>query len=243
MTRTFFPASASATARLQDVSVFPVPPFGPRTQTRRASRSPWPAAAPLARCPRDRLAHDEPELLLRLGEQRHVCGSDVERPTQEAVGRRRREDDDRQAGICPVCAVDDLERTVVLGALARDQQHVDVTALERSDRVVDTVGHPDELEVRVVGHGSLHVEGVQAFDGDECADGLLHGVSYFLSCDVISCWSCWVEIAFFGGFFASPAGRRRNHMDPVSAASATRLSKRRRRAGGSPGRRRPSARA
>ena len=80
-------------------------------------------------------------------------------------------------------AVDDLERPVVLTALARDEQHVDVTALERSDGVVDTVGHPDELEVRVVGHGSLHVEGIQSFDGDECADGLLHRVAYL--CELI----------------------------------------------------------
>jgi len=35
----------------------------------------------------DRLAHDEPKLLLRLREQRHVRRADVERPTQEAVGR------------------------------------------------------------------------------------------------------------------------------------------------------------
>src|SRR6185436_15574545 len=145
----------------------------------------------------------------------------VEGTTQEAVGRRRREDDDGQARIGSVCAVDDLKRAVVFTALARDQQHVDVTALERSDRVVDTVCHSDELEVRIVGHGSLHVEGIESFDGDECADGLLHRVAYFFSCDVMSCWSCCVETAFLGGFFASPAGRSRNHMEPVSAASAS----------------------
>ena len=101
-------------------------------------------------------------------------------------------------------------------------EHVDVDDSEAFRTVSSTtVGHPDELEVRVVGHGSLDVEGVQAFDGDECADWASPWCSYLLSCDVISCWSCCVEIAFFGAFFASPAGRRRNHMDPVSAASAS----------------------
>ena len=49
-------------------------------------------------------------------------------------------------------------------------EHVDLAALERADGVVDAVGDPDELEVRVVGQGPLDVEGVQSLDGDECAD-------------------------------------------------------------------------
>ena len=89
MMSTFLPASASATARLQDVSVLPVPPFGPSTQTSRPSLL-APTAAPLARCPRDRLAHREAELLLRLREERHVGRPDVEGATQEPVRRGRR---------------------------------------------------------------------------------------------------------------------------------------------------------
>ena len=77
-------------------------------------------------------------------------------------------------GRCPVRAVDDLERPVVLASLAGDEDDVDVTSLERTDRLVDPVGEPDELEVRVVGQGPLDVEGVEAFDCDECADGAFH---------------------------------------------------------------------
>ena len=81
-------------------------------------------------------------------------------------------------------AVDDLERPVVLAALARDEEDVDLAGLQRADGVVDAVGDADELEVRVVGQGSLDVEGVQAFDGDECADGTIH-VVLLLSLDLL----------------------------------------------------------
>ena len=67
-------------------------------------------------------------------------------------------------------AVDDLERPVVLAALAGDEEDVDVPRLQRADGLVDAVGHPDELEARVVGQGALHVEGVEPLDGDERAD-------------------------------------------------------------------------
>ena len=46
ITSTFWCASASATARLQAVSVLPVPPFGPSTQMSRASPR-WPFASAL----------------------------------------------------------------------------------------------------------------------------------------------------------------------------------------------------
>ena len=67
-------------------------------------------------------------------------------------------------------SVDDLERPIVLTPLAGDEEDVDLAALQRPNGVVDAVGDADELEMRVVGQGSLHVEGVQPFDGDECAD-------------------------------------------------------------------------
>ena len=67
-------------------------------------------------------------------------------------------------------AVDDLERPVVLAALAGDDEDVRLLRLEGTDRLVDAVGHPQELEARVVGHGSLDVERVQSLDGDDCAD-------------------------------------------------------------------------
>ena len=100
-------------------------------------------------------------------------------------------------------------------------EHVDVTALERPDGVVDTVGDPDELEVRVVGHGSLHVEGVQAFDGDECADGRSPWCSYFLSCDVISCESCWVDDRLLRWVLRIAGRPEKEPHGPVSEASAS----------------------
>ena len=73
-----------------------------------------------------------------------------------------------------MCVVDDLQRAVVLAALAGDEDHVDLAALEGADGVVDAVGDADELERGVVGQGSLDVEDVQALDGYECADGAFH---------------------------------------------------------------------
>ena len=46
---TLWPASASATARLHEVSVLPVPPFGPSTQISAPLASPAPTLAPLRR--------------------------------------------------------------------------------------------------------------------------------------------------------------------------------------------------
>ena len=50
MIRTRAFVSASATARLHEVSVLPVPPFGPRTQIKRASpRAPFISLARVVR--------------------------------------------------------------------------------------------------------------------------------------------------------------------------------------------------
>ncbi len=62
------------------------------------------------------------------------------------------------AGAVAVRAVDDLERPVVLAALAGDDEDVGVTRLQRADGLVDAVGHPEQLEARVVGQGALDVE-------------------------------------------------------------------------------------
>ena len=72
-------------------------------------------------------------------------------------------------------AVDDLQRPVVLAALAGDDDDVRALRLERPDRLVDALGHPQELEARVVGQAALHVEGIEPFDGDDCADRGIHG--------------------------------------------------------------------
>ena len=66
--------------------------------------------------------------------------------------------------------VDDLERPVVLAALAGHEEDVDGPRLQRPHRVVDTVGDPDQLEARVVRHRTLDVEGVETLDGDQRAD-------------------------------------------------------------------------
>src|SRR6185369_13150054 len=125
---------------------------------------------------------------------------------------------DRHVGSGAVDAVDDLERPVVLTALAGDEDDVDLTALEGPNGFVDAVRQPDQLKVGVVRQGPLDVEGVQAFDGNECADGAFHG-SYF--CPLIWARSWVLVIDFFGAFFASPAGRRRNHNVPESDARAS----------------------
>ena len=66
--------------------------------------------------------------------------------------------------------VDDLERPILLAALAGHQQDVDVARLERAHRLVDAVGHPEQLEARVVGQRPLDVERIESLDGDECPD-------------------------------------------------------------------------
>ena len=119
-------------------------------------------------------------------------------------------------------AVDDLERPVVLAPLAGDEEDVDLAALQRPDGVVDAVGDPDELEVRVVGQGPLHVEGVQPFDGDECADESVAMVRYF-ACLFRLAWSrsVFIDTVSGGVFLAPTCGRRRNQSVPVSDASAS----------------------
>ena len=215
MTSTLCPASASATARLHEVSVLPVPPFGPSTQiSRPSSLTGLPSL--LARSAGDRLAHREPELLLRLGEERHVGGPGLESPPEEPVRRRRREHDDRDVRRCPVRVVDDLERPVVLAALAGHEDYVDLAALERAHGVVDAVGHADELEGGIVGQGPLDVEDVEPLDCDQCADAAFHGPTY--CCPLICARSSALVMALLRRFFASPAGRRRNQSVPESAA-------------------------
>ena len=212
MTKTLFPASASATARLHDVSVFPVPPLGPRTQT--SLPSPCRVCAwPAPRGSRDRLAHREAELLLRLREQRHVRRTDLERAPEEPVRRRGREDDDRHVGRRAVGAVDDLDRAVLLAALAGDEDDVDVSVLQRANRLVDALGHADELEARVVGQGPLDVEDVEPFDCDECADRALHGSTY--RCPLICARSSALVIDFFGAFLGVACGAQQEPERPA----------------------------
>ena len=95
MTATRLPLAASAAPRFDAVTVLPVPPFGPSTQI----IAPVPRAACGGdRAPaRDDLLEREPDALRRLGQADDVVGAHLEEPAEEAVGRRLREDDDRQA--------------------------------------------------------------------------------------------------------------------------------------------------
>ena len=77
-----------------------------------------------------------------------------------------------------------------------------------------------QREARVVRKRALDVEGVEALDGDDCADLSFHG-GYRFVWELISFWSSSVVIDFAGGSLASPAGRKRNHMTPVSDARAS----------------------
>jgi hypothetical protein len=133
------------------------------------------ARGPVTRPPGDRLAHREAQLFLGLREDRHVRRADLERPPEEPVRRGGREDDDRHVRRRAMRAVDDLQRAVVLAALAGDDEHVRALRLERTDRLVEAVRHPEQLEARVVGQGPLDVEGVEPLDCDDCANCVIHG--------------------------------------------------------------------
>ena len=183
MTSTFWPASASATARLQRRERL-------ARAALRAEHADEPAVRPLA--PRSALRGARAiALLIAKRSCSFVCGKSAMSAAPASNARRRNpfgddvdEHDDRHVGGGAVGAVDDLERPVVLAALAGDEEDVDLAALQRADRLVDAVRHPDELEVRVVGQGPLDVEGVEAFDGDECADGAFHRLPTCLSVDL-----------------------------------------------------------
>ena len=89
------------------------------------------------------------------------------------------------SGAVAVRAVDDLERPVVLAALAGDEDHVDVAGSGATRTVSSTPSvTPTSSKRRVVGQGPLDVEDVEAFDGDECADGAFHALRYFCAVDL-----------------------------------------------------------
>ena len=85
------PSSASATARLEDVTVLPVPPFGPEHGDHRSLGHGDAAAPP----PRQRLLEREAELPCRLWQRNEVVGAGLEGPLQEPVRRPVVENDDR----------------------------------------------------------------------------------------------------------------------------------------------------
>ena len=109
------------------------------------------------------------------------CGKSAMSAAPASNARRRKPFGDAvertmigSSGEQPVDAVDDLERPVVLAALAGDENDVGLPVLERPERLVDALGHRHERERRVVRQRPLDVEGVEPFDGDDCADGAFH---------------------------------------------------------------------
>ena len=76
-----------------------------------------------------------------------------------------------------VRAVDDLERPVVLAPLTGDDKKIGRVLHQRPDGLVHALRHRDEREARVVRQRPLDVEGVEAFDGDQCADRMVHRLS------------------------------------------------------------------
>ena len=149
MTITFLPARASAVARLDDVRVLPVPPFGRGLRSAGCPSplgpQPWPGAGP-------------PPCSSTKRSCSFVCGKSAMSAAPASNARRRNpfgddvdEDDDRQFRRRAMRAVDDLERPIVLTPLAGDEEDVDLAALQRPNGVVDAVGDADELEMRVVG--------------------------------------------------------------------------------------------
>ena len=176
MTSTFCPASASATARLVDVSVLPVPPFGPSTQISRPS-----VRSPGARCPlRGARAM---ALLIANRSCSFDCGKSAMSAAPDSNARRR-----NPFG-------DDVERTMIgtsgdvrcaLSMIcserssSRPWQATRITSTSRlsSVRTVSSTPSvtPTSSNAGVVGQGPLDVEDVQPLDGYECADGAFHRV-------------------------------------------------------------------
>ena len=159
-------ASASATARLVDVSVLPVPPFGPSTQM---SDGGVIAPGVDVRAAGERLAHREPQLLLRERERDDVGRPRLERAPEEPVRRAQSEHEDGQARLGPPGAVDHVDRAVGLAATG-DEEDVARAAVDATNGRVGVLDDTDELEARVARQRLLDIDRVDADDGDERPD-------------------------------------------------------------------------
>ena len=99
MSATRSPRWAKATARFVAVSVFPVPPFGPRMQTSRELIRSSGRLGSLLPC--EELVDLEAHLVPGGREHDDVVGSRLERAPQEPVRRPVPEHDDRELGVVP----------------------------------------------------------------------------------------------------------------------------------------------
>ena len=120
MSATFSPRCARQTERFVDVSVLPVPPFGPRTQTSREfSLTAGRVGALLAG---HELVDLEADLLRRRREHDDVVCAGLERAPEEAVGRPVPEHHHVQLGVLAGHAVQEQERAIRVAGAGDEEQ-------------------------------------------------------------------------------------------------------------------------
>ena len=96
---------------------------------------------------RDRLLDREAERLARLRQDEDVVGAGLEDALDEAARRPVGEHEHRQVGILPDGALDQVEDAVGV-ALAGDDEHVAVGALERARGGVEALDDADDVDRR-----------------------------------------------------------------------------------------------
>ena len=166
MSATFSPRCARQTERLVEVSVLPVPPFGPRTQTSREfSVMSGVVRALLAG---EQLVDLEADLLRRRREHDDVVCAGLERAPEEAVGRPVPENHDVQVGVLAGHPVQEQQGAVRVAG-AGDEQQIGDAAAQPAHRLVGAGDDSDDVEVLAAGQRVLHVLGVDAWlDCEEC---------------------------------------------------------------------------
>ena len=158
------------------MTVLPVPPFGPSTQI--IAPLPEPLAARRRAPARDDLLEREPNALGRLGQAHDVVGSHLEEPAQEAVGRRLREDDDRQLRVLARRAADQRERALGVAG-ARDHEQIGRRLLQRRPALLDAAEEADDLDRGIVRQRRAHGGLVDAVvERDERPDGAARPRAY-----------------------------------------------------------------
>ena len=168
MSATLRPRCASETERFVEVSVLPVPPFGPRTQTRRD----WSAEPPPCPRPASGRASCAPRTHLVRGRREHddvVCAG-LERAPEEAVRRPVTQDHHVQVRVLLGHRVQEQQGAVrVTGA--GDEEQVGRMAAQPPQGLFGPGDHSRDVEVGVCGQRVLHVAGVDpGLDDEECCD-------------------------------------------------------------------------
>ena len=166
MSATFSPRCARQTERFVDVSVLPVPPFGPRTQTSREFS--LTAGVSVALLAGHELVDLEADLLRRRREHDDVVCAGLERAPEEAVGRPVPEHHHVQLGVLAGHAVQEQQGAVRVAG-AGDEEQVGDAAAQPRQRLFGAGDDADDVEVLAAGQRVLHVLGVDTrLDGEKC---------------------------------------------------------------------------